>query len=179
MLSKRQFLLALSTFVISLVIISSVHARSEEIVRAMPFVPTPTFTITPSPTPTNTPTPTLTPTPTNTPSPTPTATPTPTNTPKPLPQSDFESMFDQYSSQYGIDKNKLKKIAYCESGGNPGASNGEYGGMFQFSVATWQGTRAQMGLDTNPDLRFGAKESIETAAFKISHGGESAWAGCL
>lgn len=177
MLSKRQFFIALSTFVISLLIISNVHARSNEIVRAMPFIPTPTLTITPSPTPTNTPTPTATPTPTNTP--TPTATPTPTNTPTPIPPSEFESMFDQYSNQYGIDKNKLKKIAFCESGGNSGANNGIYGGMFQFSAETWQGTRSQMGLDTNPDLRFGAKESIETAAFKISRGGEGAWKNCL
>lgn len=179
MLSQRQVIFATTTFIVSLVIISSVHARSEEIVRAMPFVPTPTFTITPSPTPTNTPTPTLTPTPTNTPTPTSTPTPTPTNTPHPLPASDFESYFDQYSNQYGVDKNKLKKIAQCESGIHPGANNGEYGGMFQFSIPTWQGTRAQMALDTNPDLRFGARESIETAAFKISRGGENAWANCL
>ncbi len=177
MLSQRQWIIAVTTFIVFLIIISNVHARSQEIVRAMPFIPTPTFTITPSPTPTSTPTPTLTPTPTNTP--TPTATPTPTNTPTPLPASDFEALFDQFSSQYGVDKDKLKRIAYCESGGHPGANNGEYGGMFQFSIGTWQGTRSQMGMDTNPDLRFGARESIETAAFKISRGGENAWSGCL
>jgi len=72
----------------------------------------------------------------------------------------------------------MKKIAYCESGGHPGASNGLYGGMFQYTVSTWQATRAQMGADTNPDLRFGAREAIETTAFKLSRGGDGAWANC-
>lgn len=134
-------------------------------------------------TPTNTPTPTATPTltptqaPTNTP--TPTATPTPTNTPTPMPRSQYEDYFDQYSEQYGVDKNMLKKIAYCESGMGTGAQNGPYGGMYQFTVETWQATRTAMGADINPDLRFGARESIETAAFKISRNGTAAWRGCL
>jgi hypothetical protein len=77
-----------------------------------------------------------------------------------------------------VSKDLLKKIAYCESGGHPGAQNGKYGGMFQYSVETWLSTRTQMGQDTNPDLRFGAKESIETSAFKIANGGISAWKNC-
>jgi hypothetical protein len=35
-----------------------------------------------------------------------------------------------------------------------------------------------MGLDSNPDLRFNADESIKTAAFKIAHGGIGAWPNC-
>ncbi len=103
----------------------------------------------------------------------------PTHTPTPMPPSDFENYFDQYSNQYGVDKELLKKIAYCESGGNPGAHSGPYGGMFQFSESTWIATRSDMGADTNVNLRFGAKESIETAAFKISKGGEKAWLNCI
>ena len=112
---------------------------------------------------------------------TPTITPVPTLTltPTSATRSNFEEYFDQYSSLYEVDKNQLKKIAYCESGAHPGANNGDYGGMFQFTTETWQGTRAQMGADTNPDLRFGARESIETAAFKISRGGENAWKNCI
>src|SRR3990167_8543695 len=112
----------------------------------------------PTPTPTSTPTPTLTPIPTNTPTPTSTPTPTftPSPTPTPMPITSFESYFDQYSNQYGVDKDLLKKIAYCESGMSTGAANGEYGGMYQFTVATWQVTRQGMGADPNPDLRFGA-----------------------
>lgn len=177
MLSRSQLIFAVATFLVSFIVISQVHARSQEIVQAMPFFPTPTLTITPSPTPTATPTPTNTPTPTATP--TPTSTPTPTPTVTPMPETEYESYFEQYSNQYGVDINKLKKIAYCESGVSSGAANGDYGGMFQFSTGTWISTRSQMGLDTNPDLRYGAKEAIETAAFKIAGGGEKAWHNCL
>lgn len=72
----------------------------------------------------------------------------------------------------------MKKIAYCESGGHPGASNGPYGGMFQYTVQTWEATRRLMGADTNPDLRYGAQEAIETTAFKLSRGGDAAWEHC-
>src|SRR3989338_3418542 len=131
----------------------------------IPFFPTPSPTVTPTPSPTQTLTPTLT--------------PTPTSTPTPLPPSSYDTDFDQYSSQYGVDKNQLKKIALCESGMNPSSANGDYGGMYQFATKTWINTRSQMGLDTNPSLRFGAKESIETAAFKISRNGAKAWVNCL
>ena len=144
--------------------------------------------VTPTPSPTQTPTPTLTPTPSATllrpkategQAPMPTLTPTPTSTPTPLPSSSYDEYFDEYSGQYGVDKNQLKKIAICESGINPGAANGDYGGMYQFTTETWVNARTQMGADTNPNLRFGAKESIETAAFKISQNGVNAWVNCL
>ena len=96
-----------------------------------------------------------------------------------MPITSFESYFDQYSSQYDVDKDLLKKIAYCESGMSTGAANGEYGGMYQFTVENWQVTRQEMGADPNPDLRFGAKEAIETAAYKLARQGEKAWKNCL
>ena len=133
----------------------------------VPFFPTPTPTVTP----------TLTPTPSATPALT--LTPTPISTPTPLPSSSYDEYFDEYSGHYGVDKNQLKKIAICESGINPGAANGDYGGMYQFTTETWVNARTQMGADTNPNLRFGPKESIETAAFKISQNGVNAWVNCL
>jgi len=136
-------------------------------------------TTTPSPTPTNTPTPTSTPT--TTPSPTPTITPTPTNTPTPtpLPVVNYEELFETYASHYSVDKDKLKRIAICESKLNPQATNGDYQGLFQFATVTWSVTRLRMGLDIDPDLRTNPEEAIHTAAFKISRGGESAWKNCL
>jgi hypothetical protein len=146
---------------------------------------------------------TIMPTPTTTPSPTPVPTITPLPAKKTLPSipakeittlsptvipttiqlatniSEHEAYFDQYSNQYGVDKNLLKKIAQCESGMRANATNGIYGGMYQFASSTWVSTRAQMGLDTNPDLRFDSKESIQTASFKIANNGKSAWSGCL
>lgn len=141
---------------------------------------TATPTVTPRPTLTPTPSPTAVPTATPVPTaiPTPTATPTPSPTPTPLPATSYDQYFDQYSKQYSVSEDLLKKIAFCESGVGPGAQNGDYGGMYQFTKDTWISTRSQMGADTNPDLRFGAKEAIETAAFKISRGGVDAWKNC-
>ncbi len=90
----------------------------------------------------------------------------------------LEAWFSQYSREYGADKNLLEKIAKCESGFNASSNSGYYGGMFQYSVSTWQSSRAEMGLDPNPDLRFNAEESIKTSAFKIAHGGASSWPSC-
>ena len=146
-------------------------------------IPTPSPTATPTPlrqgfvglaAPTNTPTDTPTPTSTNTPTPSPTATPTPV----PVTSSDLENWFSKYSGEYSVDREQLKKIAVCESGFNSQARNGDYGGMYQFSTSSWQSTRASMSMDTNPDLRFNAEESIRTAAFKISTGGAGAWPSC-
>lgn len=92
--------------------------------------------------------------------------------------SDIEAVFSKYSSDYGVDKNLLKKIADCESHFHTSSVNGDYGGMFQFSSGTWTATRNQMGADTNPDLRFSGEEAIKTAAFKISRGGAGAWPAC-
>jgi len=35
-----------------------------------------------------------------------------------------------------------------------------------------------MGEDPNPDLRFGARESIQTAAYVLAHRGPGAWPVC-
>lgn len=162
----------LSFFIISSLPFYNIISEGSSIFTSQnTVIPTlmPTLTSTPTPSPTPTPTPTKVPLPTA----------IPTNTPIPLPAGDYEAYFDQYSNQYGVDKNILKKIAICESGLNPGAVNGPYGGMFQFLAQTWSSTRNEMGLDANPDLRFSAEESIKTAAFKISRGGIGAWGGCL
>lgn len=139
-----------------------------------------------SPTPTPAPIPTVTPTPTVSPKPTPTATPKPTSTPTPSPKptpipvtsAQLDTWFTVYSNHYSIDRQKLWNIAVCESGLRSNASNGMYGGLFQFSPVSWINTRTAMSLDTNPDLRFNPEEAIRTAAFKISKAGLSAWPNC-
>jgi len=169
---KKVFLLVPFVFAILLL---TYRQTAPTVKGVFTFFASPTATSTP--TPTFTPTPTLTPTPTSTP--TPTVTPTPTFTPTPMPETAYEDYFNQYSNQYSVDKNLLKKIAYCESRMGPGASNGPYAGLFQFTEETWRVTRAEMRKDPNPDLRFGVQESIETAAYKLSRGGENAWRNCL
>jgi soluble lytic murein transglycosylase-like protein len=90
----------------------------------------------------------------------------------------LETYFDAFSKEYGVSKEVLKTIAYCESGIRPQATNGPYGGMFQFTQGTWISNRKAMGLEPNPNLRFDAREAIKTAAFKISRDGVSAWPVC-
>lgn len=132
--------------------------------------------------PTNTPTPTqiITPTPTI-PVVTPTIIPSPTPTLIPIgAPADLESLFSKYASEYGVDKELMKKIAQCESGMNASSHNKtyDYGGMFQFASSSWIATRNQMGMNTDTSLRFNAEEAIRTAAFKISRGGVGAWPHC-
>lgn len=114
------------------------------------------------------------------PSPTFTPTPKPTRTPTPLPftSADYERWFSIYSSNQSINREVLKKIAICESGLNPRASNGIYGGLYQFSTSAWISTRIRMNNDPNPDLRFNPEEAIKTAAFKIAVSGVSSWPLC-
>lgn len=175
MTTKKNYIIALLIVaIIAILFLFRANPSSRHIVSFF-ISPTPTATPVPTATPTPSPTPTATPSPT----PLPTATPTPSPTPTPLPQSSYESDFDSASSEYNVSKDKLKRIALCESGINPAAINGPYGGMFQFTSETWVSTRRQMGRDENPDLRFNAKEAIDTAAYKISNGGERAWLNCL
>jgi soluble lytic murein transglycosylase-like protein len=107
----------------------------------------------------------------------------PVSTPKPVvatvpSSSGYDELYQRYADQFGIEKNAIASLAQCESGHRPEAVNGIYGGMFQYSSSTWASTRASMGLDTNPELRFHAEESIHTTAFKIANGGIRAWTNC-
>ncbi len=118
-------------------------------------------------------------------SPTVTLTPTVPLTPTPVAKllvapAYLEPLFNQYAAQYNVDGQLLRKIANCESHYNTGVvgGGGLYGGMFQFAVGSWQSLRIKMGMDANPDLRFGANESIQTAAYAISLGKASMWPSC-
>jgi hypothetical protein len=164
-------------------------------------IPSPTITTSPTPKPTSTPAPLPTSTPSPTTTPAPTSPPTPTSTPNPTPSpvpisptltptptlvsivqapADLEPVFKEFADKYHVDANLLKKIADCESHFNSGvvSPNGLYAGMFQFAVGTWTTNRNLIPADPNPDLRFGARESIETAAFMISRGQSDSWPSC-
>lgn len=139
--------------------------------------PKPTSTAVPKPMPTPTPKPTSsavsTPTPVSTVKPT--AAPVPAQIAAP---ADLESLFNQHAATHGVDPMIMKKIAQCESGMRPEATNGPYGGMFQFVASTWVSNRKAMGKDPNPALRYNAAEAIETAAFKMGRDGYGAWPAC-
>lgn len=135
--------------------------------------PAPTLTPTSSPTPT----PTLTATPTP---PKPTATPTPTPEPaEAYSGKEMQSFIEQYAGQYGVDPNVLRYVAVCESGLNPSAMNGPYGGLYQFSASAWNTYRTRLGADSSPGLRFDAREAVRTAAFVLSINAAFIWPNCV
>lgn len=120
-----------------------------------------------------------TPTPTLFPTNTPTVSPTPTVKPIAIPPQ-VRTHFETYSKLYAIDIQALASIAECESHFNNNAisKNGLYVGMFQFSESSWVSLRREMGIDSNPNLRYGAEESIQTAAYALSKGKGSMWPSC-
>jgi len=140
------------------------------------------------PTLTSTPSPTATPTPKPSPTPQPSATPTPTLVPTPSPvpsplvsytSAQVSAMFDTYAVQYHVDPHILRHIAQCESGFNPAAKNGIYGGLYQFSASTWSSFRRMLGRDPDPDLRYDPAAAIETAAYMLSINRAYHWPNCL
>ncbi len=95
-----------------------------------------------------------------------------------VPETGFDDIFAKYGEEYGVNADLLKHIAICESGMNPDAVNGPYGGIFQFHPGTWASNRRAMGLTDSESLRFNIEESIRTAAFKINRDGVGAWPVC-
>jgi len=126
---------------------------------------------------------TSSPTPTPTPLPTKSLTPTPTPTPTPIPQpttssQEINGFIDRFSAQYGVDPNVIRHLAICESGFRSNAVNGIYVGLFQFNATTWKNIRKEFGEDVNPDLRYSAEESVQTACYALSKGKVRIWPNC-
>jgi soluble lytic murein transglycosylase-like protein len=121
------------------------------------------------------------PTPTSKPSATPTATAKPKATSIPTPSvssQEINGFIDRFSSYYGVDPNKIRYTAICESGFNPAAVNGPYLGLFQFDARTWKIYRNRMGKDANSSLRAKAEAAIETAAYVYSVRETRIWPNC-
>ena len=153
--------------------VSSINV-TEVLSEKVEVTPTAIQTPTPTPQPTDTPTPTLVPTK----KPIPTPTPVPTPTPIVKAPENFEPLFSEFASVYGVDANLLKKIAECETHFNNSVSAPPYAGMFQFLENTWVTYRKLMGKDPDINLRYGARESIETAAYVVSLGKLHLWPVC-
>lgn len=134
-------------------------------------------------------TPTMIITPTATPAAqvaTPTATPvkskpklTPKPTPTPEPMENVNKLVEKYSIEYGLDPNVVRHLGLCESGFRSNATNGKYVGLFQYDSQTWSKIRAEMGLTTDPNLRYSAEEMIRTTSFALSKGKSKLWPNCV
>lgn len=143
-------------------------AVGQKVLSAPISGPSPTVGVLPTPTTLPTQTPTSTPSPTFLP---PTKTPTPTIVVLPTPKlssSQIYELTNTYGYYYHVDPNIIRHIAICESGFSSVAQNGQYAGMFQFSVPTWESYRQKMNQDPNPNLRFDPEAAIETTAYILS-----------
>lgn len=134
-----------------------------------------------SPTPIITPTlsPPMIPTPVPTPTPIPTKRPTPVPTPTPASSEEVNGFIDRFAGQYGVDPNVIRYIALCESGFRSNAEKAGYVGLFQFGPITWKNLRAEIGEDTNINLRYSAEESVQTASYALSKGKQKIWPNCI
>lgn len=92
---------------------------------------------------------------------------------------EVNEFIERFAAQYGVDKNVLRHVAICESGFNSGATNGPYAGLYQFGTNTWQNIRKEIGEDTNPDLRYVAKDAVQTAAYALAKGRGGMWPNCM
>jgi hypothetical protein len=135
--------------------------------------------LTPSPTSSPTDSPSPVPTPLPFPTPVQTKTPTPVFTPSPVSSQEINGFIDRFAGQYGVDPNVIRHLAICESGFRPNAVNGDYVGLFQFGPITWKNIRAEIGEDTNINLRYSAEESTQTAAYALSKGKGKIWPNCV
>ncbi len=88
-------------------------------------------------------------------------------------------MIEKYSREKGVDPNKIRHIAICESGFNPAAKNYIYGGLFQFAPATWKSYRKLMGENPEPYLMFDAQEAVKTAVYLVAAGKTYLWPNCI
>jgi Soluble lytic murein transglycosylase and related regulatory proteins (some contain LysM/invasin domains) len=93
--------------------------------------------------------------------------------------AEINDFIDRFAGQYGVDPNVLRRVATCESGFNPMATNGTYAGLYQFSASTWASYRNQIGENSSADLRYDAEESVQTAAYVISVGKGFIWPNCM
>ncbi len=182
MKNRLYFILAL----ISLLYLTGMYILGKRSGRDVLGMGEETFIPSPSPIEAITPTPKTTPS--SAPSPSPkVSSPEPkmTESPNPLPastpasSSEVNAFIDRFAAQYGVDTNVLRYIAICESGFRSNAENAGYAGLYQFGSTTWKNLRAEIGEDTNPDLRYSAEESVQTASYALSKGKNGIWPNCI
>jgi len=104
---------------------------------------------------------------------------TPKPTPTIEPPEKVNKLVDKYSIEYGLDPNVVRHLGLCESGFRSNATNGKYVGLFQYDTQTWSRIRTEMGLSTDPDLRYSAEEMIKTTSYALAKGKTKLWPHCV
>lgn len=96
------------------------------------------------------------------------------------PVTDVQGLIRYWASYYGVDVNWLLRVARCESGFNPNASNKGYtaggghpSGVFQFLPNTFARYSGRAGFSGDV---WNASDNIRAAAYAFSVGGSGEWA---
>ncbi len=85
---------------------------------------------------------------------------------------DIQGIITAAANEFGADPNQLLRIAKCESGLNPRASNGTHFGLFQFNPITYTAYAPRAGAGSD---YWNATNNARTAAYMIAHGQASQW----
>lgn len=95
----------------------------------------------------------------------------------PVQASEFDSLIERYSNNYGVSYKVVDCIIKKESSYNPEAKNpnSTASGLGQFLESTWIWMRGMMGEDTDLALRFNPEESIKTLSWALSKGYGPHW----
>lgn len=90
----------------------------------------------------------------------------------------YADYMNDAAAKYGIDAQRMSRMMYCESGGNPMSvgGGGSYHGLFQYVSSTWTGASRQAGWEGSSI--YNPKAQIYTTAWKISVQGYKAWGHC-
>lgn len=88
---------------------------------------------------------------------------------------EVDNLIDQYTNAYGVSEkaNKIKKMVWCESKGDPNAKNrySTAGGLAQYLDSTWAGTaQGQAGLS-----KYDPQAATEAIVVDVSQGLERKW----
>jgi hypothetical protein len=76
------------------------------------------------------------------------------------------------AAAYGLPRDRLERVAFCESRLDPGAGSGPYRGLFQFGSALWRATPFRAFSRTDPYAASFA------AAWALSRGMARHWPVC-
>lgn len=90
---------------------------------------------------------------------------------------DVPGMIWAAARRYGLDAERMRRIAFCESKYQPGAtSRGGHRGIFQFDAQTWQGRAPLAGVSPDFAVAYDAGANVAVAAATMARGEWSRWA---
>lgn len=84
---------------------------------------------------------------------------------------DVPGMIWAAARRYGLDAERMRRIAWCESKYQPGVtSRGGHRGVFQWEAASWQGRAPIAGVSPDFQMAYDARANIEVAASTMAAG---------